>query len=254
MPFVTAPLQKLRLGYGGPRLAPAFQAEPDRQGKDGALNGHTPQLQRRSLFAVLLAIIVLPLVVLALVPDHQVSAQETELIASGGDIAQTSATSAPSTTAAPSTTVAPRSRVPATVATTRAPTTTAAPTPSTTAKPYVPATTPPTTTAAAPAPAPAPAPVYVPPPAPSASGSDAAFLACVKRRESGGNYGAVSPGGTYRGAYQFYQGSWDNTARHAGRPDLVGVPPNQASPADQDAMALALLQWVGRSPWGGYCA
>lgn len=202
---------------------------------------------------MLLAIVVLPLVVLALLPGHQVAAQETELIASGGELAQTSATSAPSTTAVPATTAAPRSTVAATVATTRAPATTAAPTPSTTAKPYVPATTPPTTAAPA-APAPAPAPVYVPPPAPTASGSDAAFLACVKRRESGGNYGAVSPGGTYRGAYQFYQGSWDNTARHAGRPDLVGVPPNLASPADQDAMALALLQWVGRSPWGGYCA
>ena len=194
---------------------------------------------------MLLAIIALPLMVLALLPDHQASVPETELIASSGDLAQTTAsTAAPSTTAAPTTSAAPSSTVRATVPTTKAPTTTAAPTTTTTAKYVAPAAAPPTTAK--------PAPAYVPP-APAASGSDAAFLACVKQRESGGNYGAVSPGGTYRGAYQFYQGSWDNTARHAGRSDLVGVPPNLASPADQDAMALALLHWVGRSPWGGYC-
>jgi muramidase (phage lysozyme) len=76
-------------------------------------------------------------------------------------------------------------------------------------------------------------------------------LACVKQRESGGNYQAVGAG--YYGAYQFAPSTWDATARHAGRLDLVGVRPDRASPADQDAMALHLLQWQGRAPWGGYC-
>ena len=31
------------------------------------------------------------------------------------------------------------------------------------------------------------------------------------------------------------------------------VQPSQASPADQDAMALALYNWQGKAPWGGYC-
>ena len=33
----------------------------------------------------------------------------------------------------------------------------------------------------------------------------------------------------------------------------VGVPPNQASPADQDHLALVLYRWLGKSPWGGAC-
>jgi hypothetical protein len=85
--------------------------------------------------------------------------------------------------------------------------------------------------------------------------SDAsAFLACVRYRESRGNYSVVSSNGLYFGAYQFARSTWDNTARYAGRTDLVGVPPNLASPGDQDAMALALYRWQGTAPWGGYCA
>jgi hypothetical protein len=126
-------------------------------------------------------------------------------------------------------------------------------------------TTPPTTAAKQPsavyaAPTTTAAPVYVPPTtapappvtAPPTSGSDAAFLACVRQRESGGNYSVVSSAGYY-GAYQFSIGTWNSTAAHAGRGDLVGVRPDHASPADQDAMALALLHWQGRGPWGGYC-
>jgi NAD(P)-dependent dehydrogenase (short-subunit alcohol dehydrogenase family) len=45
----------------------------------------------------------------------------------------------------------------------------------------------------------------------------------------------------------------DVTAQHAGRLDLVGVIPSQASPGDQDAMAMALYQWQGAGPWGGSC-
>lgn len=80
------------------------------------------------------------------------------------------------------------------------------------------------------------------------------FLVCTRRRESGGNYSVVSRSGTYRGAYQFSRSTWDSTARHAGRLDLVGVDPAAAAPADQDAMALDLYRWQGASPWLGRCA
>lgn len=117
-----------------------------------------------------------------------------------------------------------------------------------------PVTTAAPTTTAAPAPAPAPAPVAVAPaPSGGMSADEAAFLACVRQRESGGNYAIVSANGLYYGAYQFMRSTWDNTAANAGRGDLVGVPPNQASPADQDAMALSLYRWQGKAPWGGYC-
>jgi Transglycosylase-like domain len=80
------------------------------------------------------------------------------------------------------------------------------------------------------------------------------FLVCTRSIESGGNYRVVNPSGTYRGAYQFARSTWDSTARHAGRLDLVGVDPIDASPRDQDAMALHLAQWQGARPWLGRCA
>jgi hypothetical protein len=82
------------------------------------------------------------------------------------------------------------------------------------------------------------------------------FLACTRRHESdtSGGYRAVSASGTYRGAYQFSQSTWDNTARRAGRADLVGVDPATVAPADQDQLALLLYQWQGAQPWGGRCS
>jgi hypothetical protein len=66
--------------------------------------------------------------------------------------------------------------------------------------------------------------------------------------ESSDNYAAVSAGGTYRGAYQFNQSTWNGVAsRHY--PHLVGVDPATASPADQDAMARALYSERGAQPW-----
>jgi len=150
-----------------------------------------------------------------------------------------------STTAAPTTT----STTYATTSTTAYATTT-----STTAVAYqavqvqaAPPTTaaPITTTTAAP---------YVAPPPPAPAQGEAAFLACVRQRESGGNYGAVSADGLYRGAYQFHQATWDSVARMAGRGDLVGVPANLAGPADQDLLAVTLYRSSGAAPWGGYCA
>ena len=81
------------------------------------------------------------------------------------------------------------------------------------------------------------------------------FLKCTRAHESdtAGGYHAVSPDGVYRGAYQFLRSTWNNVARAAGRPDLVGVDPAAAAPADQDQLALFLFQHAGPAPWGGRC-
>jgi hypothetical protein len=81
---------------------------------------------------------------------------------------------------------------------------------------------------------------------------DDPFLVCTRMRESNGRYDAVSPSGYY-GAYQFLPSTWDSTAVHAGRLDLVGELPSRASPFDQDETAWALYQWQGTGPWGGRC-
>ncbi len=78
-----------------------------------------------------------------------------------------------------------------------------------------------------------------------------AFLECVKMHESRGDYTAVNPSSGAGGAYQFLQGTWNNTANYAGRSDLVGVHPSQASPSDQDFLAITLYNWQGPSPWAG---
>ncbi len=82
-----------------------------------------------------------------------------------------------------------------------------------------------------------------------------AFLACTRAHESdtAGGYGAVSPGGTYRGAYQFDRSTWDSQAASSGRDDLVGVDPATASSGDQDQLALDLYAARGNAPWGGRC-
>jgi peptidoglycan hydrolase CwlO-like protein len=77
------------------------------------------------------------------------------------------------------------------------------------------------------------------------------FLQCVVQAESGGDYGAVSPDGLYMGAFQFSQPTWDYAAQAAGLPGLVGVPPNTASKADQDTVAVALYSLDGEQPWLG---
>ncbi len=97
---------------------------------------------------------------------------------------------------------------------------------------------------------------FIPPvPVASDSPSQDPFLKCTRAHESdtAGGYRAVSPDGVYRGAYQFLPSTWNNVARAAGRPDLVGVDPAAASPADQDQLALWLFQHGGPGPWGGRC-
>jgi septal ring factor EnvC (AmiA/AmiB activator) len=81
---------------------------------------------------------------------------------------------------------------------------------------------------------------------------DDPFLACTRARESSGDYTVVSSSGYY-GAYQFSPTTWNVTASHAGRLDLIGVLPSLASPYDQDQMAWTLYQWQGDAPWGGRC-
>lgn len=66
-------------------------------------------------------------------------------------------------------------------------------------------------------------------------------LANIRQCESSGNYQAVSPGGKYRGAYQFDQGTWESVG---GSGD-----PAAASPAEQDARARQLQSQRGNSPW-----
>jgi hypothetical protein len=85
------------------------------------------------------------------------------------------------------------------------------------------------------------------------SGGSGNPLECIKHRESRGQYGAVNSSSGAAGAYQFMPGTWNTNAAAAGRPDLVGVNPAAASPADQDAMAQHLLATQGMSPWGGSC-
>jgi len=66
--------------------------------------------------------------------------------------------------------------------------------------------------------------------------------------ESTDNYQAVSPSGTYRGAYQFDQPTWNGVAeRHF--PWLVNLDPVDANPWWQDAMTRALWSERGAQPW-----
>lgn len=74
------------------------------------------------------------------------------------------------------------------------------------------------------------------------------IMAAIRRCESTDNYSAVDPSGSFRGAYQFNQGTWNGVAdRHY--PHLVGIDPADASVEDQDAMALALYGERGVQPW-----
>ena len=69
------------------------------------------------------------------------------------------------------------------------------------------------------------------------SGSVGQWLATLRGCEAGGNY-QTNSGNGYYGAYQFNPGTWRSIASKVGRPDLAGVLPNQASPADQDFMII----------------
>lgn len=91
-------------------------------------------------------------------------------------------------------------------------------------------------------------PVDVLPAKPIPAGPAPEKWAALRECESGGDYGITNPSGKYRGAYQFDRSTWNSVAeRHD--PSLVGVDPAAASPADQDAMAMALYSERGARPW-----
>jgi len=69
------------------------------------------------------------------------------------------------------------------------------------------------------------------------------FLACVRNRESHGQYGVVNSSSGAGGAYQFLPSTWHAMGGS-------GLPQN-ASPAEQDAMAAKLYASQGRAPWAG---
>jgi len=81
------------------------------------------------------------------------------------------------------------------------------------------------------------------------------FLECTRAHESdtAGGYGAVSSGGSYRGAYQFQQSTWDAAVAGAGYGEYAGVPADQVPPEVQDAAAAHLYSVSGNNPWGGRC-
>jgi peptidoglycan hydrolase-like protein with peptidoglycan-binding domain len=68
-----------------------------------------------------------------------------------------------------------------------------------------------------------------------------AVLRRIAQCESGGNPRAVSPGGTYRGKYQFSRSTWRNiggTGDPAAAPEWL-----------QDRLALKLYRQSGTAPW-----
>ncbi len=68
-----------------------------------------------------------------------------------------------------------------------------------------------------------------------------AILRRIAECESGGNPRAISPGGQYRGKYQFSRETWRNLG---GRGDPADAPEWQ-----QDRLALKLYRLRGTAPW-----
>jgi hypothetical protein len=85
------------------------------------------------------------------------------------------------------------------------------------------------------------------------NGDFACFKPCTLEIESHGNYAAISPGGTYRGAWQFDQSTWNGAVARAGHPEWSNRDPAQAPPHVQDAAARQLYAERGNQPWGGRC-
>lgn len=151
--------------------------------------------------------------------------------------------------------------------TTPVPTATPTPIPPPTATPVPVATAPPAPTATPlPTPTAAPQPTPVPPeptaaptpppsePTPTADSSDtccggpsAAQWAALRACESGGNY-TINTGNGYYGAYQFSLPTWNSVASSY-YPELYGVEPHTAAPADQDRMAYKLYEVAGWQQW-----
>ena len=73
------------------------------------------------------------------------------------------------------------------------------------------------------------------------AGTASPALEAIAACESGGDPGAISPDGRYRGKYQFSRATW---RAMGGSGD-----PAQAPESVQDAMAAKLLAARGTSPW-----
>lgn len=86
---------------------------------------------------------------------------------------------------------------------------------------------------------------------PGPTGTLADQMAALRECESSGNY-SINTGNGFYGAYQFAADTWVRLANQY-YPHLAGMLPHEASPADQDAMAMALYNEQGWSPWPG-CA
>ena len=73
------------------------------------------------------------------------------------------------------------------------------------------------------------------------------FLACTRAHESrpAGGYHAVSPAARTAARTSSCRRRGTTPRAHAGRPDLVGVDPAAAAPADQDLLALDLYHVAG---------
>lgn len=75
---------------------------------------------------------------------------------------------------------------------------------------------------------------------------------CLLKRESEGHYSIVDPSKRWFGGYQFAMVTSNTAARRMKRPDLVGVPANKWSPADQDAAFYVIYDCGrGRKHWAG---
>ena len=75
---------------------------------------------------------------------------------------------------------------------------------------------------------------------------------CLLKRESEGKYGIVDPSKRWFGGYQFAMVTSNTAARRMKRPDLVDVPANKWSPADQDAAFYVIYdRGRGRKHWAG---
>jgi len=79
------------------------------------------------------------------------------------------------------------------------------------------------------------------PASPESFGVSQATLDAIAQCESGGDPTAVSADGTYRGLYQFDEGTWQSVG---GTGD-----PAAASPAEQTMRAAMLYARAGSSPW-----
>ena len=101
---------------------------------------------------------------------------------------------------------------------------------------------------ATPQPTAVPQPTATPQPtADPTGGPTATQWAAVRACESGGNY-SINTGNGYYGAYQFSPVTWANLA-NSFMPEVAGILPHQASPAQRDAMAAELYRRYGRGQW-----